>query len=165
MKKTILITFILITSLSFSQAPLGKGGKQLNAGVGFSTWGVPLYLGADFGVHEDITLGLEVSYRQYKQKYSGIYYNQAIWGFSGNANYHFNTLLSIPEKWDLYAGINVGFFYWTYDSDYSGDKTSGLGLGGQLGLRYFFNDKFAINLEGGGGNAFSGGKLGLTIKL
>lgn len=169
MKKTILITFILVTGLSLSQGSLGKGGKQLNAGFGFSSWGLPVYLGLDFGVHEDITLGLEFSYRRYRYKYKPYDYNHAVLGFSGNANYHFNRILSLPEKLDLYAGINIGFYHWIYDPDYYGydygSKTSGLGLGGQLGIRYFFTDKLAINLEGGGGNAFSGGKLGITFKF
>jgi hypothetical protein len=39
---------------------------------------------------------------------------------------------------------------------------SGLGLGAQIGGRYFFKDNFGLNLEFGGGNALSGGKFGIT---
>jgi len=40
-----------------------------------------------------------------------------------------------------------------------------LGIGGQIGGRYYFTEKFGVNLEFGGGNAYSGGKLGISIKL
>jgi outer membrane immunogenic protein len=65
----------------------------------------------------------------------------------------------------LYAGANVGFNIYHSPDDYNGDDVSGLGLGLQVGGRYYFHKKTGINLEFGGGNAFSGGKLGLTIKL
>jgi len=162
-----LFTFVLLiaTTAMFAQSPLGKGGKQLNAGVGFSSWGLPVYVGLDFGVHKDITLGLEASFRSYNDNYIGYKYSHTIIGFSGNGNYHFNSLLKIPSSWDLYAGLNIGFYIWMSDSNYHGSSSSGLGLGGQGGIRYFFNSRWAINLEGGGGNAFSGGKIGITYKL
>jgi len=40
-----------------------------------------------------------------------------------------------------------------------------MGRGAQIGGRYYFTQKVGINLELGGGNAFSGGKIGLTFKL
>lgn len=167
MKKT-LITFIFLVAASamFAQAPIGIGQAQINAGLGFSSWGVPVYAGVDFGVHEDITVGGELSFRSYRNNYLGYKYNHSIIGISGNGNYHFNTVLDIPKEWDLYAGLNLGFYIWsTSDSGYEGDQSSGFGLGAQVGGRYYFNDKFGVNLEFGGGNAFSGGKIGISIKL
>jgi hypothetical protein len=166
MKKQIL-TFILVfaTIAIFAQSPLLKGKSQINAGVGFSTWGVPVYLGFDYGVHPDISLGAELSYRGYNDKWREHNYKHSVIGFLGNANYHFNTILNIPSNWDFYAGLNIGFYSWNSPNDYEGSHTSGLGLGAQIGGRYFFSDKVGVNLEFGGGNAFSGGKFGLTIKL
>lgn len=166
MKKQIL-TFMLIftTCAIFAQSPLPKGKSQLNAGVGFSTWGVPVYLGFDYGVHPDISLGAELSYRGYNDNWKDNKYRHSVIGFLGNANYHFNTVLNIPSNWDFYAGLNLGFYSWNSPYDYEGNHTSGLGLGAQIGGRYFFSDKVGVNLEFGGGNAFSGGKFGLTIKL
>jgi outer membrane immunogenic protein len=40
-----------------------------------------------------------------------------------------------------------------------------LGLGIQVGGRYYFNEKFGLNLEFGGGNYVSGGKFGISLKL
>lgn len=167
MKKIVLLVafaFLAITA-TYAQAPLSKGEKQFNAGVGFSGWGVPLYVGMDFGVHQDITVGGELSFRSYSQDLPGGNYKSTIFGISGNGNYHFNRILEIPSNFDFYAGLNLGFYIWNTSNDYPGDGASGLGLGGQVGGRYFFSDKLGINLEFGGGNAFSGGKFGITYKF
>lgn len=162
-KLSIILLLSVITALTVnSQCPLGKGNQQLNAGIGLSGWGIPLYVGLDFGVHKDITLGLEGSFRSYNQNFTGTKYNSSIFGFSGNGNYHFNTILEIPENWDFYAGINIGYFIWTSPADYPGNGSSGLGLGAQIGGRYFFSKNFGLNLEIGGDNVFSTGKFGIT---
>ena len=63
-KLSFVFAFMLFTVLTIhAQAPLGKGGSQLNAGFGFSGYGVPIYAGVDFGVSKDITLGIEGSFR------------------------------------------------------------------------------------------------------
>lgn len=166
MKKHLLtLSFLLLSSLIFAQSPVAKGKSQVNAGVGLSSWGVPIYVGLDYGVHSDITVGGELSYRSYNDKYASISYDHSVIGISGNGNYHFNRILEIPQKWDFYAGLNLGFYIWNSPSDYEGSHSTGLGLGAQIGGRYFFSDAIGINLEFGGGNAFSGGKLGLTFKL
>jgi len=149
-----------------AQAPIGIGQAQINAGLGFSSWGVPVYGGVEFGVHNDITVGGELSFRSYSDNWGNSSYQHTIIGISANGNYHFNTLLDIPEEWDVYGGVNLGYYIWnTNDSNYRGSGSSGLGMGAQVGGRYYFNDKFGVNLEFGGGNAFSGGKIGISIRL
>ncbi|HUX95802.1 MAG TPA: outer membrane beta-barrel protein [Bacteroidales bacterium] len=164
MKKLSIILLLSVISMFTisAQAPLSNGKAQLNAGVGFSGWGIPLYVGMDFGISRDITLGFEGSFRQYKEKYIDVRYNSTILGISGNGNYHFNRVLNIPSNWDFYAGLNIGFYAWTSPDGYPGDGNSGLGLGLQIGGRYFVSNNFGLNLEVGGGNAFSGGKFGIT---
>jgi hypothetical protein len=166
MKKQLLTLMLLIAaSAAFAQGPISKGQTQLNVGVGLSSWGVPVYIGFDHGVHQDITLGAELSFRSYNDKWLDNKYRHSVIGILGNANYHFNTILNIASDWDFYAGLNLGFYSWNSPNDYEGTHTSGLGLGAQIGGRYYFNDNLGLNLEFGGGNAFSGGKFGLTIKL
>ena len=165
--KRLFLTLVLLVAVTaaFAQSPIGKGESQLNAGVGLSSWGLPLYVGLDYGVHQDITLGGELSWRSFNDNYSGFKYNHSIIGVSGNGNYHFNTILNIPSPWDFYAGLNLGFYIWSSPDGYKGSNASGLGLGGQIGGRYFFSDKLGVNLELGGGSAFGGGKVGITLKL
>ena len=156
------ITFFTVSAQSFTN----RGKTQLNAGIGFSGWGIPVYVGLDFDVHHDITLGLEASFRAYNQNYHNTHYNHSIIGLSGNGNYHFNRILEIPRNWDFYAGLNLGFYIWTSPNDYTGSSSSRLGLGAQIGGRYFFSDSFGLNLEVGGNNAWNGGgKFGITYRF
>ena len=167
MKKVIItiLGVILLTSVVQAQSPLDKGGVQLNAGVGFSGWGIPVYLGMDYGIHEDITLGAELSYRRYHNNVIGIEFNHTVIGFLVNGNYHFNTLLELPDPWDLYAGLNVGFYSWSSPDNFKGTSGSGIGLGIQIGGRYYISEKVGFNLEFGGGNSVSGAKVGVTFKF
>jgi len=166
--KKIFILCLMLLSASFianAQNPLPVGRAQLNAGLGFSDWGVPVYLGLDYGVHKDVTLGGELSFRSYRDNFNNNGYSHSILGISGNGNYHFNSALNISEKFDFYAGLNLGFYVWTSSADYPGNHNSGLALGLQVGGRYYFTQNVGLNLEFGGGSAFSGGKIGLTFKL
>ncbi len=164
-KNMLIIVFVFFAGILQAQGPLDKGQGQFNAGVGFSSWGVPIYLGFDVGVHRDITIGGELSFRFYNDRFEGRGYDNSIVGIAGNGNYHFNTLLNIPRNFDFYAGLNVGFYLWNTPSDYNGPHSSGLGLGAQVGGRYYFNDHFGLNLEFGGGNEFSGGKFGISVRF
>lgn len=161
MKKIFALLVVLIGfTYSYAQAPPGNGGKQLNAGVGLSGFGVPIYFGLDFGVHQDITIGPEFSFRSYYDAP----YTHSIFVLGFNGNYHFNTLLDISSEWNLYAGLTLGYYVWSSPDDYTGSFGSGIGLDGQIGGRYFFSEKFGLNLEFGGGT-ITGGKFGITYKF
>jgi len=159
MKKFALIICALsIVAFSFgqknSEASLDKGKLQFNAGVGLSTWGIPVYIGADYWITPDITIGLEASARwRLRWGYGNI-------GASINGNYHFAKLLQLPDNIDLYAGLSAGpYIYigsgWIDPFD--------IGIGGQIGGRYKINDKMWINAELGGGT-LSGAKIGITLR-
>lgn len=152
MKKTsILLAFVLTSLLTFAQgaAPLSKGEKQLNFGLGFGN-GIPAYIGADFAVHDDITVGPEISVNLDGMNYMT---------FAGRGDYHWNRLIGIPSNWDFYTGMNLGFAlgFNGYGSD--------LSLGAQIGGRYYWTDKWAINLEFAGGTVDVGGKIGVSMKF
>lgn len=163
MKKQFLVLGALITfGFANAQAPLEKGGIQFNAGLGTSGWGTPVYVGVDYGIANDITLGAEGSYRSYNQ--TG--FKSSIIGLQVNGNYHFNKILSIPSKWDFYAGASGNYYIWKTDFEYEYlAEASGFGIGFQVGGRYFFSKSFGVNLEGGSGNSTTGGKLGITYKF
>lgn len=161
----LLIVFASFSLISFAQNSFYKGDTQVNLGFGLSDWGIPLYVGFDHAINRDITFGGQLSVSSYDEKWSGEDYNHTILGVSGNTNYHFNRLLEIPRNWDFYAGLNVGLYLWNTPSGYHGSHSSGLGLGAQVGGRYYFSKKVGINLELGGGTAFSDGKIGVTIKI
>ncbi|PIF00964.1 MAG: hypothetical protein CR994_02650 [Maribacter sp.] len=170
MKKIILtLFFVATTSLVLGQRVM-EGESQINAGFGFtSDWGVPFYGGFDYGVHEDITVGLQVSYASETYN-AGSYgdYKGTWFGVGANGNYHFNTVLDIPDNFDVYAGVTLAYdsFSYKYPNGFIGSNTSsGMGFAGQIGARYYFSDKLGVNLEFGGGNITSGGKIGISYKL
>jgi hypothetical protein len=114
-----------------------------------------VYVGADYWINEDITVGLEASLR-YRFLHT---YKYGYVGGSINGNYHFTKILQLPENLDVYAGLSagpyIGFGYWGGTFDF--------GFSGQVGGRYKINDKLWVNAELGGGS-FSGGKIGITLR-
>lgn len=172
MKKLILlIAFGLLSTAVFAQAPLREGETQINAGVGLSGWGVPVYVGLDYGIARDFTLGGQLSFQTDDDPYyyngRDYHYDSSAVGIGGNFNYHFNRVLHMPSKFNLYAGLSLTYYYWDYD-DYDGHPHpdhDALGLGLQIGGRYFFTKSFGINLEFGGNTGTSGAKFGVTFKL
>ncbi len=177
MKKFILCTILFVLTNFYSQGTLTKGKAQLNAGLGFSGWGIPLYVGVDFGVGKYWTIGPELSYRSYNEVYNRDYeYYYGVLGIGFNGNFHFNKVFDLPKEWDIYAGGTAGFFIWNNSWKWRGNgnkpdnfdprypRSSGLGLGAQVGARYFISKNFGFNLELGGGSV-TGGKLGITYKF
>jgi hypothetical protein len=150
MKKiTLILTVLLFTGLVWAQdgqAPLSKGDKQLNFGLGFSGRGLPAYVGMDFAVHNDWTVG-PVAKVVIDEDFG--------FGLLGRFDYHWNRLIGIPSEWDFYAGASLGFI--------SGDDFD-VDLGLQVGGRWYWSDKWGLNLEFGGGTGY-GGSLGVSMKL
>ena len=150
---------VAICSFDYAQSPIGKGGKQLNFGVGLNTRSVPVYIGMDFGVHPDITVGPQIEF--------DLNVNYMV--FTGRGDYHFNTVLNIPRDWDFYAGLNIGFVADIRDDRYdkhpNRSNVSGLNLGLQIGGRYYWNSGWGINLEFGGGYNLSGARFGLSKRF
>lgn len=152
MKKLIGIALFLgIASVAMAQSPIGANGRQLNFGVGLNENHIPLYIGMDFGVHPDITVGGQI----------GLDLRFDYLSVSGRGDYHFNSLLNIPRDWDFYAGLNIGFVA-GIDDDYHDD---GLDLGAQIGGRYYWNNGWGINLEFGGGSQISLVRFGLSHRF
>jgi len=153
--RSYLVALLLLFSsaMAFGQSPLTDGGAQLNFGVGLNGDGVPLYFGGDVNIANNVTLGAQGSYTSDRI------------GILGNLNYHFDEIFEIPSEWNVYAGANAGIYLDNDNNNNNNNDKSTFGFGLQIGGRYFFNDKWAVNLEVGGGNVLSGGKLGATFKL
>lgn len=150
MRKLTFTTILILISVSvFSQhgqAPLAKGAKQINFGLGFSGSGLPAYVGMDFPIHGDWTVGPVLKI---------VFDEDSKVGALGRVDYHWNRLLDIPSDWDFYLGANLGFL-----SGNDFDMEFGLQLGG----RWYWNNKWALNLEFGGGTGY-GSSLGVSRKL
>ena len=164
MKKTWIIVAAICTWASslHSQQRIDEGLMQYNFGIGASNRGVPLYLGADFGIYQNITVGGEFSIRSYQSRYYDYVYRNRLLGLSANGNYHFNELANLPKEFDFYAGLMLGIYAWDGSPEYqNGALISG---GGQVGGRYRLKKNLHINAELQAGGAFSGLKLGVTLR-
>ncbi|MBW8360846.1 MAG: hypothetical protein K0M56_01520 [Kaistella sp.] len=168
MKKIILSAAVMISATVFGQRAQ-KGDLQLNAGLALPhryAENVGLYAGLDYGVHNDVTVGVEGRFGG--KDYDGN--NRGSWiGLGVNGNYHFNTLMGIPNKYDFYAGLTVGFNSFNFDHpnnpDYRDPHKSEPGVSAQVGGRYYFNNNFGLNAEANAGGVFNGGKIGISYKF
>ncbi|WP_185286303.1 outer membrane protein [Chryseobacterium indologenes] len=166
-KRIFILGMVFIFSSMYAQR-IQKGEAQVNVDIGVaSDWGIPVSVGVDYAVHNDISVGIQASYttKKYAGDIKGSWFGAGI-----NGNYHFNTLLKIPNKWDVYAGATLAYNSFSYKyngSDYDDfdGKSSGVGFAGQVGGRYFFTNNLAFHVELGGGTIASGGKAGLTYKF
>jgi len=163
--KKLLTLLILLTSIAIgleAQNPIRVGGRQLNIGGGISDWGIPVYAGIDFGIHQDFSVGLYASFSSFDETWDSTDYKRTVAGFNAVGNYHFNRILKISNRWDLYAGMNVGYYAWSKPADYYGSNETATGLGAQIGGRYYFNEKLGVNLEMASGNSTTGVKFGIS---
>lgn len=177
MKKILLTVFLiaLISSTSLVRAqfnPYSGPAKLITVGIGFSGWGIPIFGRFETGIAENISVGGGISYQGYNETYTGVKWHHSVFGLNARGSYHFNELIELPDEWDLYAGLNLGYYFWNtnYEGpgtsfDYSGSGSGGFSIGIHVGGRYFINEKIGVNVEFGGGNVLSGGTVGVTFRL
>lgn len=146
MKKLLLVLlFSGFSQSAFSQAWNGQGDQKVQ--IGLSGWGNGTGITGtyDYGITDLISLGggANIYFDNYKDdnKKNNFF-------VFGRANFHLQSILDLPEKWDIYPGVDVGVLGNTF------------GLGAHIGARYFFNDKFGAFIEAG-----NNGSLGVSINL
>lgn len=180
MKKKIVFTLFLSVFCLFTSIAQDSTTKYrfINFGIGASGWGVPLYLGMEFPIAKDQTLSFDASYQTSSESYGWLGYNivwrHTIIGINGSYNYYFNELIDLPEHFDSYAGVGLGYYFWRtritetfngFDEPYSGTGNGGIGISFILGGRYYFKDNWAVNVQLGGGTVLSSGRLGVSYRL
>jgi outer membrane immunogenic protein len=149
-KRSIIFTVLVMLSVCrIAQSPLSIERAQLNLHVEIFGWGIPVYLVPDYGVHSDISIGGEFSCRSYDENWEMNYSIHNVMGFSGNANHQLIRLLKIPQKWNVYVGLNLPQFAWSSTINHFANINSGVGIGAQIVGRYYTEDKLAFNIEFG----------------
>ena len=144
-----LISFLTIIGFStaFSQGHTAEG-TRVNLGIGF--WSVspsfmPFHGGMEFGLTEEISIGFDLGWRLYNDNAD---HHLLVFQFRGD--YYFNTLIGLDEKWDVYAGLQLGPGLFTAPSWYEGDvKGVNMTLDGVAGGRWYFTEGVALNAEVG----------------
>lgn len=141
--KNLFTTFAIVGVILLSSSSVfGQAQKYLNIGG----LGTGLYASIEFPVSNAITIA-----PQFTTDYD---FNKFV--ISGKGNYYFDDIFGVSSAWDVYAGANVG---WRIDKD-----DNGASWGIQIGGRWFWNEKWGINGEFGGGSGVLGG-VGVTMKM
>lgn len=146
MKKLLLLATALVFSQSaYSQAWNGRNSQ--NVQIGLSAWGNGTGITGtyDYGITDAISIGAGANI--YFDGYKDDNKDNNFFVF-GRANYHLQDVLSLPDQWDIYPGVDVGVLGNTF------------GFGAHIGARYFFTDKLGAFVELG-----NNGSLGISINL
>ncbi len=143
MKKLITITaFIGIAIITFQNDAQAQATKQLNLGIVGVSYELP--------VSSAITIA--------PAAFTNTDFSHLILGVK--ANYYFDDLFTLHNDWDVYGGANAGF-----GLGIGNDKDSDFGFGAQVGGRWFWNEKWGVYAEIGGGNLGGNGGFGVTMKM
>jgi hypothetical protein len=137
----ILPVIIILSFSSFAQSFDGKGDAKINLGYDIYGRGNGIKGSFDIGLCELFSIGAGATY--YFDNDVNDYYLFA------RTAIHLGMLLDLPEQFDLYPGINLGYL--------SGND---VGFTGYLGIRYFFGNRFGVFAEIG-----NTGALGISIAL
>ncbi len=140
------------------------GFTQLDFGTGTSNYGIPIYVGMDFGVGNKITIGPRLSFSHHN---SGGGYNYNIFNILFRADYHWGAHISgLPSELDLYGGLSAGYSVWNEDFDGSNPNNhSNRGIVyAQVGARWYFSETWGVNAEISGG-ATSGFEVGMSVRF
>lgn len=172
-KLSTLIFLVFATSIINAQIAYQQGDNQLNFGINLGQ-GPGLWGSYEAGITDNISVGGELgigfSTGSAAYLYTSYNYFQTNFRFSGFANYHFAQLVGIPDEWDLYGGLDIGYSVWTRSTnapsdDFYGWKNNSFMIGVHGGGRWFWNEQWGVLAEIGGGYGYFLFKGGLTLKL
>jgi hypothetical protein len=143
MKKMTLLC--VLGFICFTANIFGQARSELNFGLIGANYEIP--------VHEDITIAPG----------AGTNFDLDWLTIGVKANYYFDNLFELTDDaWDVYGGVGAGYAIYNGDSGKDSDFDLGLHVGG----RWFWNDKWGLYIEFGGGNTQGAtGGLGVTVKL
>jgi hypothetical protein len=174
MKKLILMLAIGVASLVSYQASaqFAKGDNLLNLGIGVNSYysgGIPIGASYEYGITDDISVGVGVDYLSYNYTVSSTKFGFSILYLGARGSYHFNRLLNLNvEELDLYGGAQLGFRNFTWKDTYNGTSgdsyNSGAYFGIHVGARYYFKPKFGAFLEVGAGGS-TNARLGVAFRF
>jgi hypothetical protein len=130
MKNLILIIALLSISFIDAQAFIGKGDSKFQVGANFQNNGTGLNVSYDYGIGENISLGLSSTYLLGVEDVLGADFADR-YDLRARFNANIGNVLAIDENFDLYPGLSFGL----------------KNFGGHLGARYFFSTGFGIYTE------------------
>jgi hypothetical protein len=130
MKKIFTIVLLGAICMVNAQAFKGKGDTKLDIGMTVQNGGTGVMASADFGLGENISIGVLGSYLLGGNQIQDV---SSDYRFDAKARVSANlgSVLNLSPKFDVYPGLNLGL----------------KNFGGHLGARYFFTEGFGIFTE------------------
>jgi hypothetical protein len=132
MKKIIIVLLVLSASFANAQAFKGKGDVKGQVGLNLQSGGTGITVTSDFGIGENMSLGLVGVYMLNANRIDDIkprFEDRADLRVRFNAN--IGNVLKLPDNVDVYPGLSLGL----------------RNFGGHIGTRYFFTSGFGLFAE------------------
>lgn len=122
----------MLLSISFAnaQAYQGKGDDKFQVGANFQNNASGINVSYDFGVGENISLGLSSTYALSIEDNLDADFGDRF-DIKARFNANLGNVVKVDENFDIYPGLSFGL----------------KNFGGHLGMRYFFSDGFGIYTE------------------
>lgn len=135
MKKIILATFLFSSSLINAQAFKGNGDVKGQVGLNVQSGGTGIFVSSDFGIGENMSLGLTTNYllSVNKDALGNLPKFDDRIDLKARFNANLGSVLQLDPKMDVYPGLDLGL----------------RNFGGHIGIRYFFTDGFGVFGEAG----------------
>ncbi len=132
MKK--LFVFILLVSFTTisAQSFIGKFDSKFQVGANIQKNGTGLNLSYDYGLGENISIGLSSTYLLGVSEEIEVDFGDRF-DLRARFNANLGSVLNIDENFDFYPGLSLGL----------------KNFGGHLGARYFFSEGFGLYSEFG----------------
>jgi hypothetical protein len=156
MKKLITIALVLAATYSISLAAAFEPGQTyLGPTIGLAYSGFGIGVNGEYAIDKNWGAGGEISYTSFTDNIGAAGYN-AHWkytfvGVLAAASYHF--IIQKSPKFDPYLKAGLGYFHWgasytdnqgnRYQNLYGANYSSGIGIEGAVGARYFFKPSMA----------------------
>jgi len=132
MKKIIIALLVLSSGFVNAQAFKGKGDVKGQVGLNLQSGGTGITVTSDFGIGENMSLGLVGVYMLNANRIDDIkprFEDRADLRVRFNAN--IGNVLKLPDNVDVYPGLSLGL----------------RNFGGHIGTRYFFTNGFGLFAE------------------
>lgn len=187
MKRFLVVVLCLFVLIGFVSAKdleplMAPGDLAVTGGLGYGFfWGAidvsggAEYMLGKFMLGDTLPLTYGAAAKAFYYSYSGSFgsdYKDVSLGAGAFGTLHFGLKdIDLPENLgflanvDTYIGLGLGFYSYTWG--WTGSTTSDFrfGLRGTAGVNYFITPKIAITTEGGYYGYYSGGLIGVLVKL